>query len=91
MKKQRPNNSLTAILQQSEGELHKPEPVAKNQSESKRPACRAGKKVAMCHIHEDVHIQLEYLRIETRKTKQELLCDALNLLFVKHDKPPIAS
>ena len=90
MKKQQPDNSLTAILKQSEGELHQPDPVVKNESHSKRPACREGKKVAMCHIDEDAHTQLEYLRIETKKTKQELLCDAINLLFVKHDKPPIA-
>ena len=90
MRKQQPDNNLTAILKQSEGDLHDPKPEAKNQNQSKRPACREGRKVIMGHFPEEVHTQLQYLRIETKKTGQELLADALNMLFVKHDKPPIA-
>ncbi|MXV76585.1 hypothetical protein F4Z99_20230 [Candidatus Poribacteria bacterium] len=96
----RPKNNLTAILQQSEGELHalestkpdpKPDPVVvSNNVESKRPACREGKKVVMCHVDEDVNTLLEYLKIERKASKQELLCEAINLLLVKYDKPPIA-
>ena len=91
----RPKNNLTAILQQSEGELHapeptKPDPVVANNVQSKRPACREGKKVVMCHVDEDVNTLLEYLKIERKATKQELLCEAINLLLVKYDKPPIA-
>ena len=92
----RPKNNLTAILQQSESELHapestKPDPVVvSNNVESKRPACREGKKVVMCHVDEDVNTLLEYLKIERKATKQELLCEAINLLLVKYDKPPIA-
>jgi len=88
-----PKNNLTDILKQSEGELHTPalpesDPVV--EVESKRPACREGKKVVMCHVDEDVHTQLEYLKIETKSTKQDLVSEALNLLFTKYDKPPIA-
>ena len=92
MKKRQPNNDLTAVLKQSEGALHKPEPVVKdeNRSQSKRPSSREGTKVIMGHFPEEVHTQIQYLRIETKKTTQELLADALNGLFVKHDKPPIA-
>ena len=92
----RPKNNLTAILQQSESELHAPEStkldpvVVSNNVESKRPACREGKKVVMCHVDEDVNTLLEYLKIERKATKQELLCEAINLLLVKYDKPPIA-
>ena len=91
----RPENNLTAILKQSEGGFHapestKPDLVLTNNIESKRPACREGKKVVMCHVDEDVHTQLEYLKIERKATKQELLCESINLLFVKYDKPPIA-
>ena len=95
----RPKNNLTEILQQSEGGLHapestkpdpKPDPVVANNIGSKRPACREGKKAVMCHVDEDVNTQLEYLKIERKATKQELFCEAINLLFVKYDKPPIA-
>lgn len=88
-----PKNNLTEVLKQSEGGLHAPEtpnhdPVV--ETKSKRPACREGKKVVMCHVDEDVHTQLEYLKIETKSTKQDLVSEALNLLFAKYDKPPIA-
>ena len=91
MRKQQPTNNLSSVLQQSEGELHKQEPTKPvSESNGKRPACREGTKVIMGHFSEEVHTQLQYLRIETKKSGQELLGDALNLLFVKHDKPPIA-
>lgn len=90
-----PKNNLTEILKQSEGDLHtpeatEPEPVVKNENPNKRPACREGTKVIMGHFPEEVHTQMQYLRIETKKSGQDLLADALNLLFAKHDKPPIA-
>lgn len=96
MRKQQPKNSLTQILKEKEGALHVPEPTAPEPVEStsetrrKRPACREGKKVAMCHIDEEASTQLDYLCIETKKTKQALFCEGINLLFVKYDKPPIA-
>lgn len=38
----------------------------------------------------EVHKQLGVLAAETEKTRQELVSDALNMLFLKFGKPPIA-
>ena len=98
MRKQ-PKNSLSEVLQQSEGALHAPPetsapepkpPVVENGSPRKTPATRRDTKVVMGHFPKEVHTQLQYLRIETEQNMQELVAEALNLLFVKHDKPPIA-
>ena len=98
MRKQ-PKNSLSEVLQQSEGELHtpletpEPEPkptVVENGSPRKTPSTSQGTKVIMGHFPEEVHTQVQYLRIETKQNVQELVAEALNLLFTKYDKPPIA-
>ena len=92
-----PKNSLSEVLKQSEGELHtpletpEPEPtVAENGSPRKTPSTRQGTKVIMGHFPEEVHTQVQYLRIETKQNVQALVAEALNLLFTKYDKPPIA-
>ena len=96
-----PKNSLSEALKQSEGALHatpetpEPEPEPKptpseNGKPRKTPLTRQDTKVIMGHFPKKVYKQLQYLRIETDKDIQKLLADALNLLFVKHDKPPIA-
>ena len=92
-----PKNSLSEVLKQSEGELHtpletpEPEPTAsENGSPRKTPSTRQGTKVIMGHFPEEVHTQVQYLRIETKQNVQALVAEALNLLFTKYDKPPIA-
>ena len=94
-----PNNNLSEGLKQSEGALHTPPetpepdpktPVVENGSRRKTPATRQNTKVVMGHFPKDVHTQLQYLRIETDQNMQELVAEALNLLFVKYEKPPIA-
>ena len=98
MKKQ-PNNSLSEVLKQSEGDLHAPPeppeseptpPVVENGTSRKTPSTRQNTKVVMGHFSKEVHTQLQYLRIETDQNMQELVAEALNLLFVKYEKPPIA-
>lgn len=38
-----------------------------------------------------VRKQFQHLAIEQETTQQDLLAEALNMLFTKHGKPPIAS
>ena len=94
-----PKNSLSEALKQSEGELHtpletpEPEPtpaVVENGSPRKTPSTRQDTKVVMGHFPKEVHTQIHYLRIETDRSIQDLVAEALNLLFTKYDKPPIA-
>jgi hypothetical protein len=58
-------------------------------TEGKRPD-RAGKKQTIFHMPEAAKKQLAILAIETETTQQALLSEALNDLFKKHGKQPIA-
>jgi hypothetical protein len=51
---------------------------------------RAGKKAAPFWMPEAAKRQLDMLRVEHDTTTQALLTEALNDLFRKYDKPPIA-
>lgn len=57
--------------------------------QGKRPD-RAGKKQTIFHLPEAAKKQLAMLAIEVDQTQQALLSEALNDLFRKYDKPPIA-
>lgn len=51
---------------------------------------RVGKKQMIFHMPEAAKKQLAMLAIEAETTQQALLSEALNDLFKKHGKPPIA-
>jgi hypothetical protein len=51
---------------------------------------RAGKKAAPFWMPAAAKKQLDYLTIEQDTTQQALLTEALNDLFTKYGKPPIA-
>ena len=48
------------------------------------------KKPVTVYYGKEAHLQLKILAAEADTTIQELHKEALNDLFVKHDKPPIA-
>ena len=54
------------------------------------PPSRQGKKVIQGHFDKDVHRQLKILAIEKDTSIQNLLSEALNALFERNNKPPIA-
>lgn len=58
-------------------------------TQGKRPD-RVGKKQTIFHLPEAAKKQLAMLAIEVDQTQQALLSEALNDLFRKYDKPPIA-
>ncbi|MDD2465282.1 MAG: hypothetical protein PHI97_14900 [Desulfobulbus sp.] len=58
-------------------------------TEGKRPD-RVGKKQTIFHMPEAAKKQLAILAIESETTQQALISEALNDLFKKHGKPPIA-
>jgi hypothetical protein len=55
----------------------------------KRPD-RAGKRAALFHLPAAAKKQLAMLAVERETTQGALMSEALNMLFQKHGKPPIA-
>lgn len=51
---------------------------------------RVGKRGKLFYMNEAAEKQLSILAIEQDTTQQDLLIGAVNALFVKHGKPPIA-
>ena len=54
------------------------------------PPSRQGKKMISGHFDKDVHRQLKMLALEKDTSIQDLLGEALNALFERNNKPPIA-
>ncbi len=63
---------------------HTPKPTAAV------PPSRQGKKMISGHFDKDVHRQLKMLALEKETSIQSLLSEALNALFERNNKPPIA-
>lgn len=77
----------TVAIRSGEGEVAvgtTPEPTATI------PPSRQGKKMISGHFDKDVHRQLKMLAIERDTSIQNLLSEALNALFERNNKPPIA-
>ena len=70
---------------ETEAKEKETDPVSRQQSPS-----RVGKKPVTVYYDKEAHLQLKILAAEKDTTIQELHKDALNALFVKHGKPPIA-
>ena len=73
------------ITTRSEGEQGATQPTRWEQQASRR-----GKVVISGYFDPVVRKQLAMLGIELEKTNVELLAEALNLLFEKHSRSPIA-
>ena len=75
-----------AILSEADGVTVETPP----KSNSMVPPSRQGKKMISGHFDKDVHRQLKILAIEKDTSIQNLLSEALNALFERNNKPPIA-
>lgn len=67
-----------------------PATVKRAGSAARSPA-REGQTLIGGFFAPEVHKQLKVLAAETSQTQQELLAEALNMLFVKYGKPEIAT
>lgn len=89
-----PKTDLRDALQQSGGKLPPSEPAVKEKGTApagrQQSPSRVGKKPVTVYYGKEAHLQLKILAAENDTTIQELHEDALNALFVKHGKPPIA-
>ena len=86
-------SSLTEAMQQSAGHtLAEPEKPAVSDMPVAlpRPPSRRGKKAVGGHFDPAVSRQLREIALHEDSSVQELLKEALNDLFVKRGKPPIA-
>ena len=68
-----------------------PTPAADEpQSQTYRPPSRRGRKLAPVYLDSAAHLQLRMLGLETSRSVQNLLIEAINDLFQKHGKARIA-
>jgi len=58
----------------------------KKENSSKSPPSRKDKVLIAGHFSKDISKQLKFIGVEEEKTNQELLEEALDLLFVKKGK-----
>ena len=85
--------SLSAALNHSAGHIVvEPEPrdTTEVRTVQQRPPSRQGKKTVAGHFDPAVSRQLRQIALAEESSVQELLKEALNDLFVKRGKPPIA-
>jgi len=51
----------------------------------------SGNKKIVLHMQATAKQQLDHLVVDTGKTKKDIIIEAINDLFIKYGKPPIAS
>lgn len=93
MKKSRTN--LKDALTRNNEQVLAPEPKSEDvefvdTGKSKVSPSRQGKKPVIAYFDKEAHHQLKLLALEKDTSIQDLVAEALNLLFNVHDKPPIA-
>lgn len=84
---------LSDALHHSAGHLvvaPQPHDVPEVRTVPQRPPSRQGKKAVAGHFDPAVSRQLRQIALAEESSVQELLKEALNDLFVKRGKPPIA-
>jgi len=92
----KPNPLMAGLAQFDRKASPSPDPVAEpaNSSAPKistaRPPSRQGAVQIAAFFPEDVRAQLKVVAAEQRRDVQDLLAEALNLIFVKYGKPEIA-
>lgn len=82
--------SLANALKKTAPANDTPTPVTVDHSPVSRPKSRQGKKTVTSWIEPAAKKQLAMLSIEEERPEAELLIEAINLLFAKYDRPPIA-
>ena len=84
-------NNLKDLLEKDESSITDPASIEpKPAPKSQQSDARRDKKLVSGHFDKDTHHQLLVLKLETGKSIQVLLGEALNALFTIYNKPPIA-
>ncbi|MFP4429547.1 MAG: ribbon-helix-helix domain-containing protein [Desulfovermiculus sp.] len=87
-------SALTGLDEKNDPRAAKAETPAPEERESSgkvsAPRSRRGKKAVAGHFDPEVARQLKMIGLEEDRSLQDLLTEAINELFKKHGKPPIA-
>jgi hypothetical protein len=83
-------NPLMAGLEQFDRKAAPPPSVASARATADKPPSRQGAVQIAAFFPEDVRTQLKIVAAEQRRDIQDVLAEALNLIFVKYGKPEIA-
>ena len=65
-------------------------PVTVEVGAAKQAPSRRGRRAVTFYTDPEAHQQLRILGVETGESTQALMTEALNALFTKHGKPPVA-
>ena len=68
----------------------RPEPSSEREARGFYAATRAGKKKLTTGVDPGAHVQFRQLALELDKKGEALLIEAINDLFRKYGKPPLA-
>lgn len=88
----KPNPLMAGLAQFDRKAAPPPEAVAAERTPPKtgKPPSRLGAVQIAAFFPEEVRSQLKVVAAEQRRDVQDLLAEALNLIFVKYGKPEIA-
>lgn len=67
-----------------------PTPSAAAEPRTVRPPSRQGKRIVSTYVDQDAWMQLRMLNLRTGRSTQELMVDAIDLLFQQHGLNRIA-
>ncbi len=83
-------NTMSKPADQSRFQVAKPTDTPNQPAPAPSTTVTPARKMKGFRIRIDAAKQLAMLKIETDKDEQDLLAEALNLLFEQYGKPPIA-
>jgi hypothetical protein len=81
---------MSKVKRQQLGKMFETVPQETVISQVEKRPDRIGKRATIVQMPEAAKKQLAFLAIEKDTTQQALLTEALNMLFNKYGKPPIA-
>lgn len=87
MTTKRPNKLAEAFNKSTSS---KQEATPEVKAESIKPTSREGKKTTIAYIDPAGARELKLLAVDTGRSQQDLLVEAINDLLVKHGKRPLA-
>ena len=83
---QKPDTASTSTLPAAEAA----QPAASAGPHTARPPSRQGKRIVSTYVDQDAWMQLRMLNLRTGRSTQELMVDAIDLLFQQHGLNRIA-
>jgi hypothetical protein len=83
-------NKLAAAFNKSTNQEPITIPATEQKKETSKTPSREGKKTAIVYIDPAGARELKLLSLDTSRSQQDLLVEAINDLLIKHGKKPLA-